>query len=440
MRKRILLPMLACAAALLAASCDRGGTERSGERLIAFQPTSTPETQTTAFQDVPSTPVPTLAVPPTPGPDGDRPVARVGGAFVPLSEVLRHTSEREMQLQARPGESTESTRVELRRKVLDRLIEDRLVEWEADLGGVRLSPEEQEAGLARMIDGLGGYQRFVNLAQATGRTEEEMRAKLVRRLKVDRLFRRNVLDRMDLSEDTMRRYYETHRTEKFRVPACVYLRRVLVAANDDRPREAAQARAEELRNQAQAQLDVIDASYAALLESATPSQVPELLRRKHRERLWIVRDMALAHSDGPARQQGGNIALYDILLDGKREMKFDLAFVEHVYQHGQPDVLSPVIEAESGFLFYLVDRRLPAQQKDFEESRELIRNILRQEQRTELYAEWIQRLNARAGVEVYPEHLAYVDEEMIRGAAASRAEVERSLDALPRALDADGPD
>lgn len=411
--------------AIWAVACERGGQTPSYESAeITLQAaTATPPAATrheTVFRDVASTPVPTLAVPPTPLESGDRAVARVGGRFIMLSEVLRGTAERELSLGAGPAAATEAARLELRQQVLDGLIEDKLTEWEAELGEVQLSPEEEEAGVARIIDGMGGYQRMLELAAAVRMSEEEMRRRMLTRLKVSRLFQRNVLDRLDLSEEKLREYYNANRTTKFRVPGCVYLRRVLIKSGEKgRDDAAARAEAEMLRAQAEAALAVVDASYAAALEHAAGTdEQRRLLAEKRRERMNVIKELALAHSDGPARQQGGNIALYDVLLDGSHEMVFDIKFVEHVYEHGEPDVLSPVVAAEGGYLFYLVEQRLPSQQKEFEESRDLIERILVKEQREQLYREWISRLNQRAGVETYPEHLKFVDENLLRDAAA----------------------
>ena len=315
-------------------------------------------------------------------------VACVGPLNVFLPEVLTLTHEKEAVARAvRPGDTVEDVRKVIRREHLRQMIDRRLLILEAARHPDLVSEASLSAEVKRRLIDLGPeeIERRKRLAGIPPERFQEDFRKVVREELITAAFiRREVDEKLTLSEDEMRERYDRDRETVYRRPdswAVYHVAQYLPRdQEDDLPGLIAH-------------LEEIRAEVGRAIESATSPQTCA-------ERMApFVKE----HSHDPSAQSG-HVFLYDT-----PEADFDPVFVDRV-RNSALGQLSEVFELAGdeervGACFLLTFEHRPGEYAPYERVRRILHADLLEEKRKALFAELFERLESEFPVTIHEERL-----------------------------------
>jgi peptidyl-prolyl cis-trans isomerase C len=235
----------------------------------------------------------------------------------------------------------------LKKVLLDQLIEKRLVLNEANKMGITVSDDELEDAFAS-----------IKRSYPQGRFDEVVRDEAARRQWKESLHQRLLIEKVinrvsqltsPIDEPTLRKYYKKHRSE-FVVPEQVRVRQIVV-----KDRQEAEG----------------------------------LLRRIKRGDSF--EELARRHSIGPEAEMGGDLGFF-----GRGDMpeEFDVVFS---LKAGET---SAIVQSPYGYhIFQVVARRGPSE-SSFEEVKEQVRKMMVQEEEDKIFRDWLKKVKKRASIRV----------------------------------------
>ena len=292
----------------------------------------------------------------------DRIVAVVNDEIILLSElaVFSQAFEERAAAEAPDPVGRALARREVRQKILDEMIADRLVGGEATLLGLTVSEREVDAEIARI-------KRENNFDDATFRKQltaqgmdEKMLRDQLRRLRLrQKVMEVRVQPRVSVSDSEVRKYYE----ENFK--------------NDDRVR-----------------LRMISKKFPKAASTAEVAKLQVRLREL-RERVLKGEDfgeLAKVETEGSNPTQGGDIG-WIVRGDVAEEIE-TLAFAL------EKGAVSEPFRLGDGVHILQVTDREPLPPKAYNEVENRIRNVLLGRAGEKEYSRWVQELRAKSFVEV----------------------------------------
>ena len=338
-----------CLALLVLAGCD-GSPETSGG---AGQITTA---------SAPAVPTPTM---PSDEEPGNPIIGQVAGELVRLDAILQ----REAKLQWSPplgGRSWHDTIRESRERMLGQILLQKAI-----LNAVKREGLEDrvEKEVTQSLAQLGPDK-----LEESGMTMEQFKAKVARIL----LQTEAAKAVPEVTEREMKDYYETNKTDKFLTPERLSIRRI------QRFPAPGQATGE-----VHAEMERIRAEILTEFET----------RKEPKDRADWVSRMARSHHQGPDRDKGGWFVMYRPARTEMTEEFRDIVFNAELYQ------LSPVYEVDGGFLLFYPDSRYGRVQRTYEESRDLIRQMLIKERQDRFNEDWERGMLEDAGAARYLEKL-----------------------------------
>lgn len=125
----------------------------------------------------------------------------------------------------------------IRKEVLERLIEEKLIAQEVKRVKIKVTDEEVEAFIEDIKLQLGGEDRLREFLSARGLTLEEYREEVRERIKKMKLVQGSVRARIVITEEDLRRYYREHYlSEKNRV----YVLAAIITGSEEKIKKAAE--------------------------------------------------------------------------------------------------------------------------------------------------------------------------------------------------------
>lgn len=137
--------------------------------------------------------------------------AKINGVVITKDSVTKLM--KGMAAKKEQGEETE----ELRKKALNSLIFQELIWQKAQSEGLTVEQKTIDDKIEKMKTNLGGENGYRVFLERETLTEERLRETLTRSLILERMFVREVSDRIVISEDELKKEYEKE-IEKFRKP------------------------------------------------------------------------------------------------------------------------------------------------------------------------------------------------------------------------------
>jgi parvulin-like peptidyl-prolyl isomerase len=273
-------------------------------------------------------------------------VAIVNGEPITVQDFQRALDD--IKVEGR-GSFTDRERAQrIKRELLERMIEIRVLLQEARRKRIVLDPKVVEASMAMITRGYPAGDVVEDLMKK-GKTMEEYRADTERSLLLHKLLKREVIDRIAVSREEIEKYFREH-PQDFRKPEEVRVRQIVARSDQD---------AEKIRK--------------------------EILRGASFE------EMAREHSLGPEAEQGGDLGYFP---RGRMPPVIEEACFKLWSNH-----VSRVTASPYGFhLFQLVDRR-PARELSLQEAWPEIERTLVEEKTREAEAYYIRTLREKASIE-----------------------------------------
>jgi peptidyl-prolyl cis-trans isomerase SurA len=289
----------------------------------------------------------------------DRVVAVVNDEAVTLSEVQEEGQPVIRKIvQDYLGSERERRVVEAEKKILDDLIDRRLMLQVAKREGTTPSPAEVRTAIDELKKNNNAPtdEEFRALLRAEGLTMEQVQRTVTERLAIGRMLARQVRSSIIVDEDELKRYYATHEDEFRREPEAE-IRHILIVPRPGESEAAAQARAE-------AALDKIRAG---------------------------------ADFDAVAREfsEGGGGA--DTITVKRGELA---PAIETVAFGLSPGSVSSVIRMESSWHIIRVDRQQSEPVAPYAEVRDAIRERVFEEKFAVKRKEWLARMRGQSYIQI----------------------------------------
>lgn len=294
----------------------------------------------------------------------DRIVAVVNDEVITLSELNNAFEPYQERFKASyQGPDREKALGETRATLLNRLIDNLLMEQESRKTGVTVRNEE-------VTDAINDMQKqrkispdeFLKAMQREGITMDAYRKDIRDQLIRVKLIRRDIKSKVAVTDEEIGEYYQKHR-EDYDGKEAVRIRQIVLL----RPKEENPAAKEKLRADA-------DAIYKRLLNGEPFEQ------------------LSAKYSQGPAVAEGGDIGYIEKgMIHSEVE---DVAFSLPLNQ------ISDVIASPVGFhIIKVVDRR-GAGLKAIENVREEIREKIDREKMEKKFGEWLEELRKKSHIEI----------------------------------------
>jgi len=295
----------------------------------------------------------------------DRIVAVVNGDIIVLSElrqISRNYLDR-MSDQFKVAGGEEQLR-EAEKRILDQLIDEKLVNQEADRLAITFSEREVDMGVKDMQNrnGLNDAQFAAALAEE-GLTMPKYREQLKSQMKKVRVIDQEIKSRIQVSKEEVDAYYEKH-ADDFNAEPEVRIQQIRLII----PPESSAGEVSRIQAQAESILAKIKGGedFTALVG---------------------------LYSQDPTAQAGGDMGTFKRgeLLPAIDEYAFSM----------KPGEVSPVIRTEGGFhIVKVVGRREPTALSD-EERRAEVKDVIFSEKAEEDFKVWIEKLRKKAYIEVH---------------------------------------
>jgi len=281
----------------------------------------------------------------SPAPPSSPIVAMVDDDGISLSEFK--TAFMDVEIKGSLDENSDSVK-ELKRNLLNQLIEQHLFLEEAGRMKLEVSPEELRQAVER-IKGDYASGEFETMLQTRQTTFEDWRERLRQEILSQKVINQAVPENIQITDEEIHAYYKEH-PKDFVQPEEVRARQIVVANVET---------ATAIRQQAMQGGDFVA--------------------------------LAKAHSLSPDKEQGGDLGYF---ARGSMPEEFDVVFTLGVGQ------ISPIVKTAYGYHIFKVEERHPSRPLSPAEAADEIRAQLTQERREQLFAAWVAGLKEKARITV----------------------------------------
>jgi len=304
-------------------------------------------------------------------------VARVGNAYIYLSDLLRSSRDDEARAVPVPGLSQEQLVFRIRYERLDRLVVRETLRQEAVEMDIQVTDEEVEAwindaGSWGTPEVLGRYYPWLR-----GLSGEEFREAVRVDMMVFQAGRKRMGEISPVTDGEVRRFYEEHR-ETLRTPAQIKTFVILI-------RKEGRTREEALRK--------INAIRESLVADLGAAETWEAQTR-------VFADYARLYSEHPESDMGGYWVVYNTADDQKRFSELEKAARELPLR-----TLSEVREMPDAFFITMVESLKEPELPPFELAAEKIRRLVMRERNEDAQNRLFQSLKEKYRPIVYRENI-----------------------------------
>lgn len=237
---------------------------------------------------------------------------------------------------------------ELKKEVLDQLIERKIFLLEAHRIGIKVGEEE----IRKTSEGVkadyppGGFDKMLD---EKGMSYADWETEIMEDLMIMKLHEKIQETPLDVSEEELRKYYNEH-VQEFNKKDEVHVRQIVVATEEE---------ATKIRQ--------------ALLSGADFSR--------------LAREMSLS----PDREKGGDLGFFS---KGMMPKEFDIVFSLKVGE------FSNAIKTPYGYHIFKVEEKKPARKLSYQEAKAQVRNIIIQEKKEELFRLWVEDFKKKFNIKI----------------------------------------
>lgn len=292
----------------------------------------------------------------------DRIAAVVNRKVITFSQV----QQTEQQLASSPTNPS-ADKSQTREQALSMLIENELIRQKAEEIGVLVNDEELNAAIAD-IKKMNKFESDDPLKEAIrqeGKTWEEFVDHLRGQIKTAKLINRDVRSQVNITEEELKTYYQSHATQFAPASATAHIRQIILNVKKD----------------------AVETDVQAVKDRAA----------KIVQELRAGADFATAaqqYSEDASASSGGDLG---IIKQGQLAASFDMVFT---LKEGE---ISDPVRSDAGFHIFYVQKKIEGEQATFESAKAEIRQKLFEEKSQEIYQKWIAELKENAFIEIQQE-------------------------------------
>jgi peptidyl-prolyl cis-trans isomerase SurA len=294
----------------------------------------------------------------------DKIVAIVNGEIITLAELERYYSKpREGSKATGNREGKRAKIFESRRKALDRLIEEKLVDQQCKKLSIGVSARDLEAAIenVKKFNAITDEQ-LRNALMADGLSMEDYRQQLRKQIRRNKLVSRVVRKEVVVDDERLKRFYTEH-IDRFKGPDQIRASHILIMI----PQGADDLLVEALRHKGET--------------------ISEKLRSGE-----DFQELARLYSDDVSAKNGGDLGFFK---RGELVPEFERTAVNL-----QPGQVSGLVRTKIGFHIIKVTQRKEGSVIPYEEVTEKVRNHYIKEESERLYEAWLKKVKAESFIEV----------------------------------------
>jgi len=295
----------------------------------------------------------------------DRIVAEVNNDIITLYDLNRKAAPymKRVKAMARPLEEERRMIYELREKVLDQMIDEKLTDQEIERYNIKVSEEtidntiEEMKKRTYMTD-----QQLRDRLEKDGLTMDEYRTQMKNQILRVRLINREVKSKIVITDEDIRAYYEKNR-QRYAGEGSVHLRQILLNVPSSAGEEEKRIMREKL---AAIRQQVIDgASFEAL---------------------------ARQYSESPLAKDGGDLGTFKMS---------DLApYILNALSGLKAGQVTEIVENDRGMQLFFIETMTEGQSKPLEAVSSEIENILYDEIVNQKFMSWVKELRERSHIKI----------------------------------------
>lgn len=294
----------------------------------------------------------------------NRIVAIVNDDVITLSEVEDAVAPYTKKIHdAYKGQDMDKIIADARNNVLNRMIDNLLIEQEVKKSGIAVKDEDVMGAIRNILQKKNvSMDEFLKILAMQGTTFEAYKEQVKGQMIRLRLAQRELRSKISVSDEEIGEYYVKNR-EDYEGKEAIRIKQILILLpknSNEETREQLRADAEKIRER---------------LKNGEPFEM-----------------LAARYSQGPAGEAGGDIGFIEKGLMLPEVEKF--AFVL------ERDVISDVIESAVGFHIIKVIDKKGIGVKPIEDIREEIRQKIESEKMEKKYNEWIDSLRKRSHIAI----------------------------------------
>lgn len=297
-------------------------------------------------------------------------IARVGDRIITRTQYMTRLQEglEEATRTASSAAEAEQRRAELKKRLLDDMLNELLLKDRADRLGITVSNDELKDAMQRLKVqyNLTTEEEFNASLQKSGLTRSEMEARLRETLLTQKVFARELRSRADLSDRELRERYENDK-ERFRRPERAKVREIVIATEST---------------------PISEASARAVQIAARAKQGEDFAK------------LAAEFSDAPTKEQGGDLGE---VAKGELLTALDQA----VFSSQEAGVIGP-IQTRAGFHILKIEQRFPSELASFDSVKAQLRKDVGEETFQRDYKAYVEQLRKEAFIQINQQNVPNV--------------------------------
>lgn len=299
----------------------------------------------------------------------DRVVAIVNDDVITLSEVNEEGKPLLKQVaETTPSGDLESALEQARQKIIEQLIEKKLMLQEAKKAQLTVSEEEIDTAFHAILERNNlTPEQFDMQLETMGLTMAQYRSNLESQVLGSKLVSREIRSKVIIPESKIIDYFDTHYTKRISQGG-TYLLQIGTTWNED-PEQTGPTKQE------------AEQKAIRIRELAVAGQ--------------DFRNLARENSDLPSAVDGGDIGIL-------QEKDMSAAMLQ-IISNTQPGEISPIIETPSGFQFFKVlssEEGRIVTTVPYESVKDEIYEILYQEEMQDQYKKWFEQIKSSAYIQI----------------------------------------
>ncbi len=295
----------------------------------------------------------------------DRIVAEVNNDIITLYELNRKAAPliKRVKALARPLEEERRMIYDVREKVLNQMIDEKLTDQEIERYNIRVGEETIDKAIEEMKKrSYMTDQKLREMLEQEGLTMEDYRTQMKNQILRARLVNREVKSKIVITDEDIRAYYNKHKN-RYAGEGRVHLRQIILAV----PPSASEAEKQQARDRLNAirQQVVQGASFAALAQE---------------------------YSQSPLAREGGDLGTF-----ATGDLSSDILNALEGLETGQ---VTPIVENDRGMQLFYVEALEEGQGKSLETVSDEIEDILYEEIVNQKFMSWLQDLRERSHIKI----------------------------------------
>jgi peptidyl-prolyl cis-trans isomerase SurA len=293
----------------------------------------------------------------------DRIVAVVNEDIILHSEMEKHAEDyRKAMKESGQGDIPLYLSAEQRSQLLEKMIDDKLLEQEAARLGISISESEIDQAILRIqhINKVS-HEEMLQVFKIKGMDINEYREQIKEQLMQSRIVNREVKSRVVITEEQLKKYYDAH-FPQYAGQTKYHLRHIMMKVSSPAPQERERV-------------------------YRTMQQLRERLKNGE-----AFSALAEDYSQAPTAREGGDLGLFesrllaDNILDALASLK--------------PGAYTDVVETEQGYQLFYVEDIVNAGGRSFEDVKDEIHEKLFMEVTEQKFTEWFKNLRRRAHISI----------------------------------------